>query len=191
MTPSDSTEWPPYDLILLSRSVSLQLQSDDADGDGIDSAAQHKSRSTVQIAITLLCLGLCYYLLTSDSSDTSQPTKSLKYGFADLVQQLESEAPSNNAATAAEGASPAPQTSRDLRKLPYERRTILTYLTDAGVADTRWGKTKIDPERAIKAYQLLLSYRPVRNATSGGDSVESRIKEYATVRSADLATLVK
>ena len=183
-----TTEWSPYEQVFLTRSVSLRLKTDEHDAEE-DTEVATGSKSTMQIAVTLVCLGLCYYLLTSEESGPKTAEK-LDFGFDTLVAEIEAEAPPAGYAPAPvpEEGNASTGSRRNLSQLPYERQTVLSYLTDAGRADARWGMTGDDPQRAVNAYELLLNYRPIREARSEGDTVEAKIRVYASARLLDLAS---
>jgi hypothetical protein len=173
LAPQTLVEWPPDQPVQLTHSVSLSLADHQADAaEGAEGADPGKARkSTIQIAVICLCAILGYYLLvTDDSSNASY--RQLDYTFGDLITEFESTLPMTGG-------------RRDFSALSYEDRTTLDYLTEARTLDQRFGKT--DPQRAIAAYELLIKYRPIRDAEVSSDTLRGRIKSYAAARLDDLS----
>ncbi len=163
LSASQQGEWPVGQTVLLTQSVSLDLHNVQQQAAN-DLAAQSakRSRSTMQIAITALCIAGAVLMLASDSS-VPDSTKSLNYSFNDLVTELE---------------------------LDKSRKhlTVLNYLIDARVYDVRWGKE--DPSRAITQYQLLLDEPQIRDAAADESKLEGRIRKFALARLDDLSIIM-
>lgn len=163
LSSSQQGEWPVGHPVLLTQSVSLDLLDvkSQQNQNKVDEAAK-RTRSTMQIAVVVACLALCYFLLTSEEKAVDS-TKSLRFSFTDLVEELE---------------------AKDSRS----HRMILNYIIDARVSDVRWGRD--DPRRAISAYQLLLDEPLVREAIEGDGSAEGKIRQFALARVDDLSGLL-
>ena len=163
LSSSQQAEWPEGHTVLLTQSVSLELF--DVKGKTEAATAEEhakRSRSTIQIAVTALCLGVSLYLLFTDNGPTDS-TKALRFDFTDLVKDLKSD-----------------------KSVRHD--SLLNYMIDARVADVRWGLN--DPRRAINAYQLLLDEPIVRAAKAEDDSTAWRIKQFALARVDDLSGLL-
>lgn len=163
LSSSQQAEWPEGDTVLLTQSVSLELFDVKGKSDAA-SAEEHakRSRSTLQIAVTALCLGLGLFLLLNDKSPKDS-TKALRYNFTNLVEEIKGE-----------------------KSRKYD--ALLNYMIDARVSDVRWGQD--DPRRAISAYQLLLDEPLVREIVPSDDSIEGKIKKFALARVDDLSGLL-
>lgn len=163
LSSSQQGEWPVGETVLLTQSVSLELLESSSQSVQTDAqTSAQRSRSTMQIAVVILCLGMGFYLLSTDDA-APDSTKSLNYSFTDLVEQLEED-----------------QTRKYV--------TVLNYLIDARVSDVRWGSE--DPKRAVTAYQLLLDEPLIRAAEPGDGSPEARIKRFAFARVDDLSSML-
>jgi hypothetical protein len=163
LSSSQQAEWPQGNTVLLTQSVSLELF--DVAGKSEQATAEQqakRSRSTVQIAVTALCLGLGLFLLLSDKTPTDS-TKALRYTFTDLVEELKAD-----------------------KTRKYD--TVRNYLIDARVSDVRWGNE--NPRRAIAAYQLLLDEPLVRNSIASDETPQGRIRQFALARVDDLSGLL-
>ncbi len=121
---SQQAEWPEGHTVLLTQSVSLELFDVKGKSDEENAKANAKrSRSTIQIAVTGLCLGLAFYLLLTEKQPVDS-TKSLNFSFTDLVISLEAE-----------------------KGKGYDE--VLDAMIDARVADVRWAvKTREEPSMA-------------------------------------------
>jgi len=163
LSSSQQAEWPEGHTVLLTQSVSLELFDVKGKSDSA-SAEEHakRSRSTIQIAVTGLCLGLGLFLLLNEKAPQDS-TKSLRYTFTELVVDLKTD-----------------------KSPKYD--AVLNYMIDARVSDVRWGLE--DPRRAISAYQLLLDEPLVRDIEPSDDSTEGRIKQFALARVDDLSGLL-
>ena len=174
LPPQSSTEWAPDELIQLTLNVTLALIDQDAAPAAADQEpGTTAAKSTVQIAVTIVCLVLCGYLLTSESS-APQSTQSLKFSFNDLINEIEAQAPRGS-----DGGA-------DLGQLPYRWQTVLSYLTDARKADVRWGR--VDPDRAVESYELLRDYYALSAPALPSDALEVKVRRYAAARIADLSS---
>ncbi len=163
LSSSQQAEWPEGQAVLLTQSVTLELFDVKGKTDAA-TAEEHakRSRSTVQIAVTALCLGVGLYLLFTEK-EPKDSTKALRYDFTSLVVDLGED-----------------------KKLQND--SLLNYMIDARVADVRWGLA--DPRRAISAYQLLLDEPMLRKAKPEDDSTAGRIKQFALARVDDLSDLL-
>ncbi len=156
-------EWPTGQTVLLTQSVSLDLTNPKVLGEAAAASESAKrSRSTMQLAIVILCIVAAYFLLSSDSTPVDS-TQALDYSFTDLVEQLEHDK------------------SKNFGK-------VLNSMIDARVADVRWGSE--NPARAVAAYQLLLDQPLIREANAETPTTEGRIRQFALTRLDDLSVLV-
>lgn len=172
------TEWAATETVLLARSVSLQWQS--AAEEDVESVTGHPLRRTLtQLAVIVVCLASSVYMLYWDRQSADSPVDTTRTeNLRELVEAITvAVGPAANRGT--EAATMA------IRDLPEEHQTILQYLTDAAVADARWGKTRMDKIRAIEAYNRVLNYQPIQQATP--DSVEQRVRHYVESRLASLS----
>lgn len=160
---SQQGEWPVGQTVLLTHSVSLDLQNlQQQSANAVAAQSAKRSRSTMQIAVSALCVVGAVLMLASDNS-VPDSTKSLDYSFNDLVTGLETNKSRTNLA-------------------------VLNYLIDARVYDVRWGKD--DPSRAISQYQLLLDEPLIRDATADESKLEGRIRKFALARLDDLSIIL-
>ena len=163
LSSSQQAEWPEGHVVLLTQSVSLELFDVKGKSDAA-TAEEHakRSRSTIQIAVTALCLAVAMYLLLTEN-EPKDSTKALRFNFTNLVEDLQ-------------------------RDKMLRNDSLMNYMIDARVADVRWGAN--DPRRAITAYQLLLDEPIVRAAKEDEDSTAWRIKQFALARVDDLSGLL-
>ncbi len=156
-------EWPTGQTVLLTQSVSLDLTNPKEVGEAAAASESAKrSRSTMQLAVVILCIVAAYFLLSSDSTPVDS-TQALNYSFTDLVEQIQQDKLKNFG-------------------------KVLNYMIDARVADVRWGNES--PTRAVAAYQLLLDQPLIRDADAETPTTEGRIRQFALTRLDDLSVLV-
>lgn len=171
VAPRGVAEWRTGALVQLTRSVTLGL---DAVGTGapIDStnevAAKSSQNSMMQIGVIILCAVMGYYMLANESQSTagrggSDGGEAIQ--FDDVVKRFE------------QAGGP------DFKKLSYEERTLLGYLTEARSLEQRLGKD--GKEQTLAAYELVLSSRLHHDAQTPSDlAVQSA--EFASSRIAVL-----
>jgi hypothetical protein len=161
---NDQTEWRPGLTVLLTQSISLQIESLRQSASDRDEAEKAKrKRSMNQWIVIGICSFLGFYFLVSDSAPKDS-TRQFQFSFNDLVKDL-------------------------TEKPASDYRLIRNYLTDARMADIRWGRE--NPKRAISSYQLLLDERRIRDANPDEETLEGRIKVYALARVDDLSSLLR
>jgi len=164
LQPGQQSEWMIGQTLLLSQNVYLDLGKVEALQEGAaDANRAKKTRSTIQIGVILGCILVAFFLLSDDSSNKQDISES-RYNFTELVEPLE-------------------------KNPKYEE--VLKSLREARIADVRWGRD--NPERAIKAYELLLGNELVIQAGRKGDTdgpVE-KARAFAIDRIAYLTNLKK
>jgi hypothetical protein len=161
---NDQTEWRPGLAVLLTQSISLQIENIKQRASDIEDAEKaKKKRATNQMMIIGICAAVGFYFLANDTTPKDS-TKQFTFSFNDLVKEL------------------ADKPSGDFK-------LIRNYLSDARMADVRWGRE--NPKRAIASYQLLLDERRIRDAASSEETLEGRIKAFALARVDDLSSQIR
>lgn len=167
-------EWPPSQQVQLTRNVALSLQpvgESPAEDSSKGSDKNKKARSTLQIGVICVCAIVGYVLLTNGAS-TVKRRAAPPESFQELIGEFEA-------------GMTIHRTDNRLTGLTVEQQITMRYLQEAWMADCRWGDSR--PEKAVAAYELLLSYRPMRAAAMSPETLPGRITQFAKWRLEELS----
>lgn len=157
--PGGVSEWRVGTNVLLSPSVSLQLQIVGAvatEAVTEEKKASNPTQMITQIAVTVGCLLLSIWMLMEEPEPAATSDESV-LSFDELVLMYE-------------GAG-----GPELKDLESKQRLMLDYLTEARTIERRWGERKQEESRL--AYELILT-----TPADEQDTLISQTKDYAASR---------
>lgn len=162
ISPGGIAEWRTGAVVQLTRSVTLALEAINTNATPAattTTAKSSQSSSLMQIGVIIACAVLGYYMLANESQ--SGGTANAGSGgkailFDDVIKSFEQVG------------------GVDFKKLSYEERTLMGYLTEARSLERRLGKAGKD--KALAAYELVLSSRlhhdPQTNSELAAEAAE-------------------